>query len=359
MFPNLIVPGNSRKGYLAVLRLRLLTATGLLVLGVIALGSIVVAAWSPVEAQTVDFGTVHGVVRDVRGEPVAGAGVTLRAGRIQQTAATGEDGSFDFSSVPAGSFSLSVQEKGMDDELRNGTLKAGETLTLDPAIMMHVARVTTQVVVYPADELARMQVHEQEKQRLIGVIPNFYVVYDLNAPPMPTRSKYHLAWKNLTDPVSIALVAANAGFEQSQNEFSGFGPGPGGYGKRFGAGMADLTIGSMLSSAILPQVFKQDPRYFYKGTGSVWSRTKYALTRGVVCKGDNGKWQPCYSNVLGQFGTGALSNLYYPASDRHGAALTFENGAISVGYTAVGNLMQEFVLKRFTPKKHNHGVDLP
>jgi hypothetical protein len=70
---------------------------------------------------------------------------------------------------------------------------------------------------------------------------------------------------------------------------------------------------------LLPSLLKQDPRYFYKGTGSTRSRLLYALTSPVICKGGNGHWQANYSNILGNFAAGGIANLYYPSSDRNGA----------------------------------------
>ena len=83
--------------------------------------------------------------------------------------------------------------------------------------------------------------------------------------------------------------------------------------------------GHSFGNAIFPALLKQDPRYFYKGTGSKKSRFFYAVANAVICKGDNGRWQPNYSSVLGSLAAGGLSNLYYPASSRNGVGLTFEN----------------------------------
>jgi hypothetical protein len=76
----------------------------------------------------------------------------------------------------------------------------------------------------------------------------------------------------------------------------------------------------------------------------------YAVANSVICKGDNKQWQPNYSNILGSLAAGGISNLYYPARDRNGASLTFENAAIGVGATAISNLLQEFVIRKLTPK---------
>jgi hypothetical protein len=185
---------------------------------------------------------------------------------------------------------------------------------------------------------------------VLGVIPNFYVSYDPNAVPLTSKQKFKLARKTIVDPVTFVLVGGIAGVEQAQNDFSGYGQGAQGYGKRFGAGYADTVAGTFIGSAILPSLLKQDPRYFYKGSGSKRSRILYAIANAVICKGDNGRWQPNYSNILGSVAAGGISNLYYPAQDRNGAGLTFENAAIGIGASAASNLLQEFLIRKLTPK---------
>ena len=198
-------------------------------------------------------------------------------------------------------------------------------------------------------EVAQEQIALEEKQRVLGVIPNFYVSYIPDAAPLTPKQKFGLAWRSTIDPVNFAITGIIAGVQQAQNDFSGYGQGAQGYGKRYGASYADGVVGTFIGSAILPSLLKQDPRYFYKGTGSKRSRALYAIANSVICKGDNGHWQANYSNILGNFAAGGISNLYYPASDREGAELTFENGLIGIGATAAANLFQEFVVRKFTP----------
>ncbi len=147
----------------------------------------------------------------------------------------------------------------------------------------------------------------------------------------------------------MALIGVIAGIQQAQDDFSGYGQGAQGYGKRYGASYANFVSGTFIGSAILPSVLKQDPRYFYKGSGSKRSRILYAVADSVVCKGDNGHWQPNYSSILGNLAAGAISNLYYPAKDRDGVGLTFESGAIGIGATAAANVIQEFLIRKLTP----------
>jgi hypothetical protein len=138
-----------------------------------------------------------------------------------------------------------------------------------------------------------------------------------------------------------------AGAEQAKNIFPGYGQGAQGYAKRYGAAYADDVLGRVIGSAVLPSLFHQDPRYFYKGSGSVRSRISYAISRAVITRGDNGHVQPNYSHVLGSFAAGGISNLYHPAGDR-GVSLTLSNGLIETAGSAVDNLLREFLLRKIT-----------
>jgi hypothetical protein len=209
-------------------------------------------------------------------------------------------------------------------------------------------RVEISVDVVPTNrELADQQIKEQEQQRLFGVFPNFRVSYLPNAAPLDSRQKLHLTWKSISDPMSFVGTGITAGIQHARGDFS-FGDGVDGYAKRYAALYATRVTGTMITNVALPTLFKQDPRYFYKGTGSRRSRVGYAISRAVVRKGDNGRWQPDYSRVLGNLASGAISNLYYPPEDRHGLGLTLTNTAIGLGGAAIGNLMQEFLYARFT-----------
>jgi hypothetical protein len=225
---------------------------------------------------------------------------------------------------------------------RAGFALAQEDATAPP-------RVEISVDVSPTNrEIADRQLKQQEQQRLLGVFPNFRVSYEPNAAPLDSRQKFHLTWKSVVDPMSFAGTGIVAGIQQARGDFSGFGDGADGYAKRYAALFATRVTSTMISNVALPSLFKQDPRYFYRGTGSRRSRVGYAISRAVVRKGDNGRWQPDYSRVLGHLASGAISNLYYPPEDRRGIGLTLTNTAIGLGGSAIGNLMQEFLYARFT-----------
>ena len=300
-------------------------------------------------------GSISGTIVDQSGAVVAGARVRL-TGEDQflgPEVVTGDDGRFSFSNVTPGPFRLAISSAGFTPQKFSGVLHSGESETL-PQIALNIANTLTEVQVgLSRVEVAEEQIKVEEQQRVLGVIPNFYVSYNPNAVALTPKQKFKLAFRTVVDPFTFVVVGGTAGVEQWQNHFSEYGQGAQGYGKRFGAGYADTVVGTFIGAAILPSLLKQDPRYFYKGTGSKASRFLYALANSVICKGDNGRWQPNYSNILGSLAAGGISNLYYPAQDRNGLGLTLENGAIGVGTTAISNLFQEFIIRRLTPSVPN------
>ena len=303
-------------------------------------------------------GTVQGTVVDQSGAVVAGAHVRLTQDPSTNTEQlSGSDGQFSFAGIAPGSFHVTVTAAGLAPQTSSGVLRPGEIYTV-PALTLAVATAVTEVQVGVSPvEVAEEQIKVEEKQRVLGAIPNFMVSYVPDAAPLNAKQKFKLAGRMMIDPFTFVMVGGAAGIAQGQNHFAGYGQGAQGYAKRFGAGYADMAAGTFIGSALLPSLLKQDPRYFYKGSGSKPSRVLYAIGNAVICKGDNGRWQANYSNVLGNLAAGGISNLYYPQQDRNGPALTFENGGIGIGSTAIANVFQEFVVRKFTPKlpKHNQG----
>lgn len=301
------------------------------------------------EAASPESGTVRGTVTDRSGASISGAKVTLtRDGKSWDTTA-GADGQFTFLLVSSGPFQLTISAPGFATQVVSGSVAANQVLTLPP-VTLALATESTEIRVTPSlVDVAEDELKQEEKQRVLGFVPNYYVTYIPDAAPLNSRQKFQLAWKTSIDPVTFGLSAAVAGIQQASNTFPGYGQGGDGYAKRFGATYADFAIGTYIGGAILPSLFKQDPRYFYKGTGSKRARVWYALEMSVLCKSDKGRRQVNYSGILGSLAAGGISNLYYPSQDRNGLGLTVENTLIGIGGTAAANLLQEFVIKKLTP----------
>jgi hypothetical protein len=189
---------------------------------------------------------------------------------------------------------------------------------------------------------AERQLKKEENQHVLGVLPSFSVVYGGYAPPLDAKQKFELAFRGSFNTYQFVAVGLVAAIGQAQDNFPEYGQGWEGYGKRYGAGYLDSFDGNIIGNAILPVLWHQDPRYFRMGTGSKKKRFLYSVISAVRCKGDNGKWQPSYSNIVGNLAAGGISNLYYPASDR-GFGLTMERGVVVTAEGVIGTLIQEFV----------------
>jgi hypothetical protein len=189
------------------------------------------------------------------------------------------------------------------------------------------------------------------KQRVLGVIPNFYVSYAPDPAPLDSRQKTELAFRTLVDPVSFAAAGVVAGAQQATNTYPGYGQGALGYSKRFAAAYGNLLTGTLIGDLILPIVLRQDPRFIYKADGSVPNRIWYSVKTSVLCKGDNGRWQFNYSGIGGSIASGFISNAYYPTANRSKGSVTLENTAFGTLSGIASNLFQEFLIPKLTPHK--------
>ena len=306
-------------------------------------------------------GTISGTIVDGTEAPISEAHIKLsREGHPDQDVVSDDGGQFSFNNVTSGPFQLTISYAGFTPTTYSGTVSSGGSYIVPPIVLIVATKVTDVWVSMSQEEIAEAEIKDQEKQRIFGALPNFYVTYDPAAPPLTSKQKFKLAWKATTDPINIAVAAGTAGMEQAQNSSPGYGQGAQGYAKRFGAAYADSVTGTFLGAAILPSLFKQDPRYFYKGTGTVRSRMLYALAASVICKSDNGRWQTNYSVIVAGFVSDGISNLYYaPAADRGRPALTVENALIGIGSSAVTNVLQEFLFRKLTPRAPNYASANP
>lgn len=296
--------------------------------------------------------SISGTVLDSSGALVPGAQVTLtgKDGVQVQVLVSGSSGEFTFANLPPETYRITASSAGMGTFVSQDiVLGEGERREV-AQIQLPVAAARTDVeVTVSMHELAQEQVKAAEKQRVLGIFPNFYSSYEAHPAPLSVKQKFDLALHSVTDPMSFLGAGFAAGIEQANDAYPGYGQGAQGFGKRYGAAYADQIVDRMMGSAILTSLLHQDPRYFYKGTGTKKSRIIYALESALICKGDNGEWQPNYSHVIGNFAAAGISNLYYPSASR-GAWLTFRNGLINTGGNAGSNVIREFLLKRLTPK---------
>lgn len=309
----------------------------------------------PIEASP-DAPELSGTVTDVGGDLIPGATVTLDSTHpaTHQTKVADDSGFFQFNGLNSGAtYRVTVSAKGFESWVSAPVvLTAGQFFDV-PDIKLKPETAVSSVTVYSSTEqIATEQVEIEEQQRIMGFIPNFYVVYDAkSAVPMTTKLKFQMAYRASIDPVSILGAAALAGMNQAGNT-PNYRQGAIGYGERFGQAYADGLTDVLFGGAVLPSLLHQDPRYFYQGTGTVKSRLMHAMAAPFVCRGDNGNNEVNFSSMGGDLISGSISNAYYPQSNR-GASLLFEGFALSTGERVVSTVIQEFLLKKLTPNT-NH-----
>jgi hypothetical protein len=265
-----------------------------------------------------------------------------------RTIVTNENGLFEFYDVKPGiPYQICISAEGFADWRSSPITLSPSQFKIVTGTQLRIATERTAVDVhYDPIEVATQQFKAEEKQRVFGIIPNFYVSYETDPAPLTSKMKFKLALKVSTDPVTAAGVLFVAAARQAGNSLN-YGQGWGAYGQRFGATAADGFTDIMIGGAILPSLLHQDPRYFYQGTGTTSSRIRHAVFSPFVAKGDNGRWQPNYSSLGGDLASSALSNLYYPQSNR-GAGLVFGNFAIGTAERIGASLAQEFLVGKFT-----------
>jgi hypothetical protein len=188
---------------------------------------------------------------------------------------------------------------------------------------------------------AQVQLEQQEHQRVMAVMATFNTTTNRDAAPLSPGQKYQLFFKSATDPWPFLLAAFLSGIDQAENSFPEYGQGMQGYGKRLGASYTDYFTGNLLGNAVLASLMREDPRYFQKGAGSYTGRALWAASSTVWCKRDSGTWGPNYANVLGNLMGAAVSNLYYPQSDRTVGG-TLERGFSVTAQAIIGSEVIEF-----------------
>jgi Carboxypeptidase regulatory-like domain len=296
--------------------------------------------------------SIIGTVTDVNGDTVPNAAVVIKGPDVhdERTITTTANGFFEFQQLQPGvQYQISISAKDFAEW-------NSSPVTLDPGqfkimagIQLRLETERTEVNVhYDPVEVATEQFKAEEKQRVFGIIPNFYVSYDQNAEPLTAKMKFKLALKVSVDPVTAAGVFLVASARQA-SDTPNYGQGWGAYGERLGAIAADGFSDIMIGGAILPSLLRQDPRYFYQGTGTTGSRVRHAMLSPFIARYDNGTWGPNYSSLGGDLASSALANLYYPRSDR-GAGLIFGNFALGTAERIGASLAQEFLIVKFTKR---------
>lgn len=295
-------------------------------------------------------GSIFGLITDVNGAVVPGAVISILKPMEETTRQTtaGPEGEFRLDKLPAGLYKLKIEAQGLQAyEPPEIKLEDGQIYKL-PATALPIATSSQTVdVVMSQEQIANEELKEETKQRVLGILPNFYTSYVWNAAPLTARQKYRLGLRTIIDPWVFVRTGITAGIQQANGTYPEYGDGGGGYAKRYFAAYGDAVTGRIIGSAILPSIFHQDPRYFYRGTGGVPRRVLHALVSSVAARTDGGRIEPNYSNTLGNFTAGYVSRTWHPGSE-NGISLALENMLTGIGDSAARNLAQEFLFKRIS-----------
>jgi hypothetical protein len=193
-------------------------------------------------------------------------------------------------------------------------------------------------------------------ERLFGILPGYGMVEaGMQLPPLTSGQKFKLAAQYL-NPYTFFFVAVEAGVNQARNHPEGYGQGAEGFGKRYGAGLADGLTDGLFVTGVYPSLLRQDPRYYRLGDGGLTRRTGYAITRILLTRQDSGRKAFNFSEVLGSFSSAALAVTYYPKEDRDFSDVA-ERAGIQFAFDAGFNVLKEFypeIERKIFRRKRKH-----
>lgn len=299
--------------------------------------------------QAQETGSIQGKVIDATGAPILGAVVTATgADRNSRMTVTDAQGAFQISSVTPGNYKLKISASGLAEWSDSNVRASAGPAPMPLLVILRVAPAVTKVTVGLAPEdVAQAQLNQETKQRVLGVLPNYYVAYQAHPAPLSPKQKLHLGLKVLFDPATLAAVGITAGVQQQRNSYYQYGQGTEGFAKRFGAEYATAADAVLLTSVLADSVLHQDPRYFYSGKGTIAQRAWYATKSAFRAKGDNGKWQPPYAGLIGTIAAAEIAQSYRPDPRTQysliGRSVMFRFAGL-VGL----NLFEELLLKKLT-----------
>jgi len=290
---------------------------------------------------------VKGVVSDMEGGLVPGAHVVISCAEpaITRETTANQTGFFSIAGLPTGTYVLKISSPGLQTYVIHDLhLHGGQTYSL-PEVSLPIARTSADVTVtVTTEEIAEAELHSELKQRVFGVLPNFYTSYQWDAAPLTAKQKLKLTLHAATDPVFFGTTAITAGIQQEQNTYPAYGGGAAGYWSRYGADYGDAVIGRFMGSVVFSTVFRQDPRYFVMTNGSWERRSWHAVSSTFMQRNDKTKhFEPAYSHLLGAATTGLIASTYHPGTSP--GKMVLNDTILDLGNKAANNLVREFVLR--------------
>nr|HEV7955298.1 hypothetical protein [Candidatus Acidoferrales bacterium] len=214
----------------------------------------------------------------------------------------------------------------------------------DPAMPQSAGQSTSQT---PAAQAPRQETTHQiptMADQTIGLLSRrsiFFPDLATTLKPLSAEQKFKLSLDQTIAPSTLVSAVVVAGYRQAENTYPGYGQEWGGYGKRFGAAMANSASTNFLGSFLIPSWLHQDPRYFISLRPSFRKKMEYALTRQIITRTDDGRSTFNWSRVIGVIGAEGIANIYLPAEERT-VGKTFERSGIRFGIGIGTTLLKEY-----------------
>src|SRR5277367_5717566 len=146
--------------------------------------------FSPAQQPAVQVtGQITGTVTDSDGAVVTGATIALESQLTNEQNTSKSDGTgfFKFTALSQGVFHVAISAKGFADWTATDiVLQSGQDYELAD-ITLTIPSVNISVQALSQHEIAVEQVKVEETQRILGIVPNYYAVYDRNAAPLSPK----------------------------------------------------------------------------------------------------------------------------------------------------------------------------
>jgi hypothetical protein len=196
----------------------------------------------------------------------------------------------------------------------------------------------------PSNPSPSSKSNRQFEERVLDlVVPNTLIVEgrDTKVAPLTVGQKFGQVGKNFFNPFVFLGAGFEAGTDQAFDVHQGYGQGANGYGKRYGANIADTATNQFFGVGVYPSIFHTDPRYYRVGSGGVFSRGWYAATRVFVTRTDSGRNIFNAPEILASATTSGISRSYYPSDERTAGDFAYSMGS-RIAFDAAYNLAKEF-----------------
>jgi len=213
-----------------------------------------------------------------------------------------------------------------------------------------VIRTPTGPCVQPAPAV-RWEDYEGPFAKFVGIFGRKLEFRSVHAPhykpgavlcTLTVKDKFFFFLEDSVQPANFLTAGFNAGIGQAEDDDPSYGQGAAGYGKRFGASLADQASGEFFKDFVYPTIFSEDPRYYRMAHGSTGRRFLHAVEHSVIAYRDkDGSKMFNFSEWLGTASAVVLANTYH-FDNRRGAGPAAERLSISVGSDAGFDILREF-----------------